>query len=64
MLVEIWKVIWYATEGSDPMRYYFKDDANIEPTFSQWYPPFPISTYTKELIKVDDTSWEYKLCLD
>ena len=64
MLVEIYKVLWYATEGSDPMKYYFRDDANIESIFGTWYPPLPESTYTKEIIKVESDSSEYKMCLD
>lgn len=63
-LVKIWKVLWFATPASDPMKYYFKDEINIEPTFSGWTPPFPISSYTKEQIEVDTESREYKLCLD
>lgn len=63
-LKTIWKVIWFATPGSDPATYYFKDDKNIEPTFSSWSPPFPISSYTKEEIEVEDTSWEYQICID
>ena len=63
-VVKIWKVIWYATQDSDPMAYYFKEDRNIEPTFSGWTPPPPTSFYTKEQFEVESTSWEYKLCLD
>ena len=63
-MVEIWRVFWYASEGSDPMRYYFRDDANIESTFSTWYPGPPVSYYAKETIQVDDNSTEYKMCLD
>lgn len=63
-LVEIWKVIWLATPDSSPITYYFKDDKNIDTTFQDWIPPYPISSYTKELIEVEETSWEYKLCID
>ena len=64
MTVQIWKVIWFATPKSDPITYYFKDDKNIEPTFSGWIPPYPISSYSKELIEVEESSWEYRMCID
>lgn len=63
-LVSIWKVLWFATPSSDPVKYFFKDDRNIEPTFLDWTPPFPISSYIKTQIEVDDESWEYKMCID
>ena len=63
-LVKIWKVLWFATPNSDPNKYYFLDDKNIEPTFQHWIPPPPTSFFEKEQIEVDDSSSTYKMCLD
>lgn len=63
-IVKIWKVYWFATMSSDPVKYYFKDENNIELMFKEWTPPYPISSYIKASIEVSEDSWEYIMCID